>query len=105
MFAIVNTGGKQYKVEPESEIQVEKIEGKKGDEIVFPNVIAVEKMGKLSIGQPYVKGAKVLGVISSQGLAKKVIIFKYKAKKGVRTKNGHRQPFTRVKIKEIVATA
>ena len=103
MFAVVKTGGNQFKVEPDQVIKIEKVDGKVGEEVVFSNIIAVEKMGDLKIGQPYVKTAKVTGEILEQGKGKKIEVFRYKPKKRIRVKNGHRQPFTRIKIKEIVA--
>ncbi len=104
MFAVVKAGGSQYKVEPDQIIKIEKVEGKPGEEVVFTNIIAVEKMGDLKIGQPYVKKAKVTGEILEQGKGKKIEVFRYKPKKRVRVKTGHRQAFTKVKVKEIVVS-
>lgn len=101
MFAIVETGGKQYKVKPEDQFKVEKLEGKKGDEVLLTNVLAVEKMGELKVGNPYVSGAVVRAVIDEQGKDKKVTVFKYKPKKRVRVKSGHRQRYTKLRVKEI----
>lgn len=104
VYAIVETGGKQYRVEPDSIFQVEKLEGKKGDEVILTNVLMVEKMGEKKIGTPYIYNARVRAEIVDQGKDKKILVFKYKPKKSYRVKNGHRQPFTKLKVKEIVAT-
>lgn len=104
MYAIVETGGKQYKVEPGTEFSVEKIEGSKGDEVILSNVLLVEKMGSKLIGAPYVKNARVKATIMNQGKGKKIIVFKYKPKKGYRLKNGHRQLQTRLRVTEIIGS-
>jgi len=101
MLAVIRTGGKQYLVSPGEKIKVEKIEKKEGSEINFPEVLLLEKGKKIEIGTPLIKGAKVVGKIVGHDKAKKVIIFKYKAKKREKTKKGHRQPFTEVEIKTI----
>ena len=99
MYAIFITGGKQYRAAAGDEIYVEKLEGEEGTEVVFDQVlIAGDK-----IGQPYIEGAKVTGTIEKQGLGKKIVVFKYKSKKNERKKQGHRQAYTKVTIKEIVA--
>lgn len=98
MFAIIRTGGKQYLVSPGQKIKIEKIDKKEGSEIAFSEVLLLEKGNKLEIGTPLVKGAKVIAKILEQGKAKKVIVFKYKAKKRYKVKKGHRQPFTEVEI-------
>lgn len=101
MFAIVETGGKQYKVEPDSVIKVEKLEGKEGEEIILTKVLAVEKMGELKTGTPYLSGASVKAQILTTDLDKKLTVFQYKPKKRIRVKNGHRQPYTMLKVKSI----
>jgi large subunit ribosomal protein L21 len=101
MLAIIKTGGKQYIVSPGQKIKIEKINKKEGDEIVFNEVLLVEKGKKIEIGTPLVKGAKVIGKILSQGKAKKVIVFKYKPKTRYKKKTGHRQSYTEVEIKSI----
>jgi large subunit ribosomal protein L21 len=103
MFAVIETGGKQYKVEPESVIRVEKLEGEKGDEITMENILAVENKGEMKVGSPYVKNAKVKAEIVSQGKGKKIVVFKYKPKKRIRVKTGHRQHYTTLRVKEIIA--
>jgi large subunit ribosomal protein L21 len=101
MLAVIKTGGKQYIVAPGQKIKIEKINKKEGDEITFSEVLLLEKQKRVEIGNPLVKGAKVIGKVLKQGKGKKVIIFKYKPKKRYKVKKGHRQPFTEVEIKTI----
>jgi large subunit ribosomal protein L21 len=101
MLAVIKTGGKQYIVAPGQKIKIEKIDKKEGSEITFDEVLLLEKGKKVEIGTPFVKGAKVIGKIISHGKAKKLIVFKYKAKTRYKKKRGHRQPFTEVEIKSI----
>ncbi|MEK9134818.1 MAG: 50S ribosomal protein L21 [Patescibacteria group bacterium] len=101
MLAVIKTGGKQYIVKPGEKVKIEKLEIEDGKEVIFDEVLLLEKDDKLEIGSPTVKGAKVTGKVLSQGKAKKVIIFKYKAKKRYHLKKGHRQQFTEVEIKTI----
>lgn len=98
MLAIIQTGGKQYLVSPGQKIKIEKIEKKDGSEIVFNEVLLLEKNKKIEIGTPFLKEIKVIGKVLRQGKAKKVIAFKYKAKKRSKVKKGHRQPFTEIEI-------
>lgn len=88
-------------VSPGQKIKVEKLDKKDGEEVVFDQVLLLEKDNKVDIGCPLIAGVKVTGKVISQGKAKKVIIFKYKAKKRYHLKKGHRQQFTEVKILEI----
>lgn len=97
-IAIIKTGGKQYVVSPGQKIKIEKLSKKEGEEAIFDEVLLLEKDGKLEIGKPVVKGAKVKGKVLSHGKNKKIIAFKYKAKKRYKVKKGHRQPFTEVEI-------
>ena len=100
MYAIIETGGKQIKVEQDAVIYVEKLDVNEGETITFDKVLFAN--GK--IGKPYVEGASVTGVVEKQGKGKKITIFKYKPKKSsTRRKQGHRQPYTRVKITAIEA--
>ena len=120
MLAVIKTGGKQYLVSPGQKVKVEKLkkpssvstsakatvdkkasEGKEGNEIVFDKVLLVEKNNKVEIGTPFVEGAKVVGKVLREGKAKKLVIFKFKAKKRYRKKKGHRQAFTEVEILKI----
>ena len=99
MYAIFVTGGKQYRATEGETIYVEKLVGAEGEEVVFDQVLlAGEK-----VGSPLVEGAKVTGVIEKHGKGKKVIVFKMKAKKNYRKKQGHRQAYTKVVIKSIEA--
>ena len=100
MYAVIKTGGKQYKVAAGDEIFVEKIEGEAGETVTFEDVLAVADDNGIKAGD--VK-ATVSGEIVKQGKNKKVVVLKYKAKKGYRSKNGHRQPYTRVRITAINA--
>lgn len=103
MLAVIKTGGKQYIINPGQKIKIEKIEGGEGSEVIFSDVLLLEKDGKIDVGNPLVKNAKVTGKILSQGKGEKVIIFKYKPKKRYHVKKGHRQLFTEVEITEIKA--
>ncbi len=102
MYAIIETGGKQYKVEKDQILHVENLNIEEGGEVVFDKVLLVSgDDGAITVGKPYVKGATVKGSVLKNGKSKKIIVFKYKAKKNQRKKKGHRQPFTRVGIKEL----
>ena len=100
MYAIIKTGGKQYRVQQGDELRVEKLDAKTGDKVVFDEVVAVGG-DKLVVGTPFVEGYAVTAEVLTQGKGDKVVIYKYKAKKDYRRKNGHRQPFTLVKITDI----
>ncbi len=101
MYAIIETGGKQYKVSEGDVIKVEKLNVADNESYVFETVLFVSNEGNNSIGQPYVNGAKVTATVLETGKAKKVIIYKYKSKKGFHKKKGHRQPFTKLVINKI----
>ena len=100
MYAIIKTVGKQYRVQQGDELRVEKLDAKEGDKVVFDEVVAVGG-DKLVVGTPFVEGYAVTAEVLTQGKGDKVVIYKYKAKKDYRRKNGHRQPFTLVKITDI----
>ncbi|MBS5971019.1 MAG: 50S ribosomal protein L21 [Finegoldia magna] len=102
MFAIIKTGGKQYKVSEGDVIKVEKIEAEAGDKIEFDQVLMVAG-DDVKVGSPVVEGAKVSAEVLNQKKDKKIVIFKFKAKKNYRKKKGHRQPYTLVKIEKIDA--
>ncbi|PMQ02372.1 MAG: 50S ribosomal protein L21 [Dictyoglomus sp. NZ13-RE01] len=102
MFAVIETGGKQYKVSVGSIIEVEKLNAKEGDEVTFDKVLLLDRDGELLIGKPYIEGARVVAQVLRQDKYPKIIVFKFKRKKHYRRKYGHRQPFTRVAIKEII---
>lgn len=101
MYAVILTGGKQYKVAVGDEVFIEKLEGAAGDSITFDNVLAVADDNGIKAGADL--KATVAGEIVKQGKNKKVVVLKYKAKKGYRRSNGHRQPYTRVRITAINA--
>ncbi len=102
-YAIILTGGKQYRVTVGDEVFIEKLEGEAEDEIIFDQVLAVHDGDSLTTGQPLVEGATVKAELVKQGRGKKIHVFKYKPKKGYRRKQGHRQPYTKVRISEIVS--
>ncbi len=102
MYAVIETGGKQYRVQEGDILFVEKIDVEEGKEVNFDKVLLVSKEGDLTVGKPFVEGAKVEGSVVEQGKSKKIVVFKYKAKKNYRKKQGHRQPYTKVKIEKIV---
>jgi large subunit ribosomal protein L21 len=103
MYAVIETGGKQYRVEPGQILRVEKLEAQKGEEVIFDRVLMLVDGESVKIGSPVVEGAKVKATVLVQDKAKKVIVFKYKPKKRIRTKTGHRQPFTEVRIEALEA--
>jgi large subunit ribosomal protein L21 len=105
MFAVIKTGGKQYLVSPGDKIKIEKIDVKEGKEVNFDQVLLLAKGKTIKIGTPLVKGAKVKAKVLKQDRAKKVIVFKYKAKKRYQKKKGHRQPFSQVEILKILFPA
>ncbi len=99
MFAVVETGSKQYIVKEGDILRIEKINVTNGDEIEFDKVLMVNN----TVGNPYVENAKVKATVISQGKAKKIIVFKFKRRKGFKKKIGHRQHFTQIKITQILA--
>ncbi len=101
MYAVVKTGGKQYKVAPGQIIKVEKLAGEAGEQVEFPAVLAVVKDGEVTVGRPLVENARVVGEIVGQKRSKKILVFKSKRRKGYRKMRGHRQQVTEVKINEI----
>ena len=103
MYAVVKTGGKQYMVGQGDLVQVEKLPGNVGEEVVFDQVLLVSKEGDLKVGSPTVDGAQVRGTIVEQGRGKKLIVFKMKRRKGYRRKQGHRQYYTGVRVEAIEA--
>lgn len=101
MYAIIETGGKQYRVEKDDVIDVELLENEKGGKIVFKNVLFLNNGSASKVGTPYVSKSSVTGELVDQVKGPKVIAFKYKRRKGIRRKVGHRQKYSRVKITEI----
>ena len=101
MYAIIRTGGKQYKISPGDTIRVEKIKGNAGESVELADVLLYAEGEKILTGAPLLPNIKIVGEILGQGRAKKVIVFKMKRRKGFSKKQGHRQSFTTLKIKEI----
>jgi large subunit ribosomal protein L21 len=102
MYAVIRTGGKQYKVAPQDELQIEKIEGAAGDAVNFADVLMVAGEGEPVVGAPLVSGALVSAEVVEQGRGPKIIIFKKKRRQNYRRKKGHRQDLTTVRILEIL---
>ena len=98
MYAIIETGGKQYRVQNGDQIKVEKLNANDGDAVVFDKVLVAGEGADIKVGTPYLEGITVEGKVVESGKGQKVIIFKYKAKKDYRKKQGHRQPYTLVEI-------
>ena len=105
MYAVFETGGKQYRVQVGDELFIEKIEGYSGETIKFDQVLAYSDDTGFQVGTPLIDGAVVEAEVVKQGKGPKIIVFTYKAKKGYRNKKGHRQPYTRVRISRIVTGA
>ncbi len=102
MYAIIATGGKQYKVEEGDVIRVEKLDAAEGAEVTFDQVLVIGDK-TMKIGDPTVAGASVKGTVVTEGKEKKVVVYRYKPKTGYHKKNGHRQPYTQIKIDKIIA--
>ncbi len=103
MYAVVNTGGKQYKVGKGDSFRVEKLPGDVGSNVTFDKVLLFSDGETVRIGRPYLDDMKVSGHIVEQGKGKKIIVFKYKKRKRYKRKQGHRQPFTLVKIDGVMS--
>ncbi len=103
MYAIIQTGGKQYRVAEGDTLFIEKIEANEGDVVEFDQVLTVVNEGEVVVGKPVVAGAKVTAKVEAQGKGKKILVFKYKAKANYRRRQGHRQPFTKVTVEKIEA--
>ncbi len=103
MYAIFETGGKQYKVEEGSVVFVEKLDAGEGETVTFDKVLAVADGDNVTVGTPVVSGAKVTAKVTKQGKAKKIYVFKMKRKKNERSKKGHRQPYTKITVESINA--
>ena len=101
MYAIIESCGKQYKVAEGDVVFFEKLDAEEGKKITFDKVMLVSEDGKVQVGNPYVKGVKVEGKVVAHGKAKKIIVFKMKAKANYRRRYGHRQPYTKVEITSI----
>ncbi|MGI6327696.1 MAG: 50S ribosomal protein L21 [Dethiobacteria bacterium] len=101
MYAIIETGGKQYRVSEGTICNVEKLDTGVGEEVVFDKVLLINDEDRTEVGSPYLTGRKVSAKVLAHGKGKKIIVFKFKPKKNYRRKQGHRQPFTRVVIEKI----
>ena len=103
MYAVIQTGGKQYRVEPGKTVVVETLAGDKGAEVVFDHVLLVSSGdgGSVTVGKPTVAGAKVTGEIVEQGRGEKLVVFKFRRRKNYARKQGHRQKFTEIRINEV----
>lgn len=101
MYAIIETGGKQYRVSEGDVIYVEKLPAEVGGTFTFDKVVLLSKDGNVVVGSPFVSGATVTAKVERQDRAKKIIVYKYKAKKNYRRKQGHRQPYTKLTIEKI----
>jgi large subunit ribosomal protein L21 len=102
LFAIIQTGGKQYRVSPGDILRVELLPGERGDEVLLEQVLLVADGDAIQVGQPLVAGARVVSEILRQGKAKKILVFKKKRRKKFRRRQGHRQLYTALEIKDIV---
>jgi large subunit ribosomal protein L21 len=100
MYAVVRTGGKQYKVAPEQKVRVEKLPGEVGDTIELDEVLLTSDEG-VKVGTPRVEGARVIGTITEQGRGPKIVVFKLKRRKNYRRKQGHRQDYTEISVDKI----
>ena len=105
MYAVIQTGGKQYKVSPGEMVKVEKLQGKAGDPVTFEKVLMTSDGENINVGAPYLSETKVQGRIARQGRDRKILVFKYKRRKDYRKKQGHRQSFTLVKVDDIAVQA
>lgn len=105
MYAIIEACGRQYKVQEGEVVFFEKLEEEEGKKVTFDKVVLVSNDGKVQVGSPYVTGVKVEGKVVAHGKAKKVLVFKYKAKKNYRRTRGHRQQYTKVEITSIKTAA
>lgn len=103
MYAIIESCGKQYKVAEGDVVFFEKLDSEEGKKVTFDKVVLVSDDKKVEVGAPYVKGVKVEGKVVEHGKAKKILVYKYKAKKNYRRTQGHRQPYTKVEITKISA--
>ncbi len=104
MYAVIATGGKQYKVEEGELLKVEKLDAEPGEKVTLDQVLMVkDDNGTLKVGDPLVKGASVVAEVIEQGRGKQIVVYKYKKRKNYRRKQGHRQAYTRIKIEKIEA--
>ena len=102
MYAVIETGGKQYRVEPGETVRIETLPGEAGDAVAFERVLLISTDESVAVGRPCIEGARVTGEIVEHGLGEKLTVYKFKRRKNQRKRNGHRQQFTAVKINEVV---
>ena len=105
MYAIIEAGGKQYKVQEGDIVFMERLDEEEGKKVTFDNVLLISDDKKTTVGTPNVKNAKVSATVVGHGKGKKILVFKYKAKKNERKRRGHRQAYTKVQIEKISVTA
>ncbi len=103
MYAVIRTGGKQYRVAEGQKLRVEKLPGNAGDKVTFSEVLLLGGADQPKVGQPFVGGASVAAEITAQDRGKKIVVFKFRRRKNYRRKTGHRQPYTELKITGITA--
>ncbi len=103
MYAVIKTGGKQYCATPGELLQVEKLPGEVGDAVTFDQVLLTSDGEAVQVGRPFIENAKVVARIARHDKGRKIVVFKYKRRKNYRSKRGHRQPFTLLKIENIEA--
>jgi large subunit ribosomal protein L21 len=103
LYAVVRTGGKQYRVQEGRSVTIERLPGEPGDTVELADVLLMADGDAITVGAPVIEGARIVGTIAEQGRAKKIIVFRYKAKTRARKKNGHRQHFTKLIIDDILA--
>lgn len=102
MYAIIETGGKQYRVSPNSDVRIERVDAEEGDVVSIDKVLLLSRDGSVIVGKPYVEGASVKVRILQNGKDRKVLVFKKKPRKGFQKLQGHRQQFTRIRVEDII---
>lgn len=103
MYAVIRTGGKQYRVAPGDTLTVEKLPGNVGDSVEFGEVLMLSKDGSLAVGKPVLEGARVTARIVEHGRGEKLVVYKFRRRKNYRLRNGHRQSYTSVQIGDLLA--
>ncbi len=101
MYVLLETGGKQYKVSQDDELNIERLEAEVGSKVILDKVLAMKDENKLEVGKPYLENVKVEATVLENGKGPKLVVFKMRSKKASKVKNGHRQPFTKIKIDKI----